>query len=78
MTQRFYVSGFVRRGGGRIAEPLGNPLFVYFVLHLCAGLSLTGGGMWPRPGRYVMRGQYTETVGTFGGLMNPFKCVWVR
>lgn len=53
----FYVSGFVVVvvGGGAAAEQLGNPLFVYFVLHLCAGLSLTGGGMLPGPGRYVLQ-----------------------
>lgn len=30
-------------GGGAMAEQLGNPLFVYFVLQLRAGLSVTGG-----------------------------------
>lgn len=43
--------GLCEKGGVQLS----NPLFVYFVLHLCAGLSLTGGGMWPRPGRYVLQ-----------------------
>lgn len=80
ITQMFYVSDFARRrekGGGQLS----NPLFVYFVLHLCAGLSLTGGGMWPPSwvlrAAVLMRGEFTVTVGTFGCPMNPFKCVWI-
>lgn len=46
--------GALRKGGE--GGKLGNPLFVHFVFHLHAGLSVIGGAVWPHvcPGGEVI------------------------